>query len=108
MALHFASQFFAGKLTTRSVSPKAMPRGRSIVNIAEDVRKSAAEQALSEEEALKQGLEEKAEKYRRPGAGGIDQPQAGPKGEDAGKHPSQFVEQGAEVYARLRAANTLA
>ena len=59
--------------TTRSVARRAMLRGRSIVNITEDVRKYAAEQAISEEEALKKGKEEKSK---------------------------EFVEKGAEVYAK--------
>jgi phosphomethylpyrimidine synthase len=43
------------------------------MKITEDVRKYAAEQGLSEEEALKQGMAEKAK---------------------------EFVEKGAEVYAK--------
>jgi phosphomethylpyrimidine synthase len=43
------------------------------MKITEDVRKYAAEQGLSEEAAVKQGLEEKA---------------------------AEFVEKGAEVYAK--------
>ena len=50
-----------------------MLQGRSIVNLTEDVRKYAAEQAISEEEALKKGMEEKSK---------------------------EFVEQGAEVYTK--------
>lgn len=46
---------------------------RSIANITEDVRKYAAEQAISEEEALNKGMEEKSK---------------------------QFVKKGAEVYAK--------
>jgi len=43
------------------------------MKITEDVRKYAAEQAISEEEALKKGMEEKSK---------------------------EFVEQGAEVYTK--------
>ena len=43
------------------------------MKITEDVRKYAAEQPISEEEALKKGMEEKSK---------------------------EFVEQGAEVYAK--------
>ena len=59
--------------TTRSVARRAMSRGRSIVNITEDVRKYAAEQGIAEEEALKKGMDEKSK---------------------------EFVEQGAEVYSK--------
>lgn len=59
--------------TTRSGARRAMLRGRSIVNITEDVRKYAAEQAISEEEALAKGMAEKSK---------------------------EFVEKGAEVYAK--------
>jgi uncharacterized protein YllA (UPF0747 family) len=59
------SRAFDGKArqTTRSVDRRAMLRGRSIVNITEDVRKYAAEQAISEEEALKKGMEEKSKEF---------------------------------------------
>ena len=70
------SRAFEGiaRQTTRSVARRAMLRGRSIVNITEDVRKYAAEQAISEEEALKKGMEDKSK---------------------------EFVEKGAEVYAKV-------
>ena len=69
------SRAFEGKArpTTRKVARRAMLRDRSVVNITEDVRKYAAEQAISEEEALKKGMEEKSK---------------------------EFVEKGAEVYAK--------
>ena len=47
--------------------------GPLTTDITEDVRKYAAEQAISEEEALKKGMEEKSK---------------------------EFVEKGAEVYAK--------
>jgi phosphomethylpyrimidine synthase len=50
-----------------------MLRGRSVVNITEGVRKYAAKLAISEEEALKKDMEEKSK---------------------------EFVEKGAEVYAK--------
>ena len=59
--------------TTLSVARRAMRRGRRIVNITEDVRKYAAEQGIAEDEALKKGMDEKSK---------------------------EFVEQGAEVYAK--------
>ena len=69
------SRVFEGKArqTTRTVARRALLRGRSIVNITEDVRKYAAEQAISEEKALAKGMEEKSK---------------------------EFVEKGAEVYAK--------
>ena len=70
------------------------------MKITEDVRKYAAEQGLSESDALESGMQEKAKEYRRAGAGGIDSPEASPEGSDAGKQPNQFAEQGAEVYAK--------
>jgi phosphomethylpyrimidine synthase len=50
-----------------------MLRRPGIVNITKNVRKYAADQAISEEEALKKGVDEK---------------------------PKEFVENGAEVYAK--------
>jgi phosphomethylpyrimidine synthase len=50
-----------------------VPSGGNAVNITEDVRKYASEQAISEEEALQRGMEEKSK---------------------------EFVEAGAEVYAK--------
>jgi len=47
---------------------RAMLGGRSIVNIAEDVRKYAAEQAITEEEALKKGMEEKSREFTDKGS----------------------------------------
>jgi hypothetical protein len=52
---------------------RAMLRDRGIVNITEDVRKYAAEQGVTEDEALAKGMAEKVE---------------------------EFVEKGAEVYAK--------
>ena len=59
--------------TTRGVARRVLLRGRSSVNITEDARKYAAEQAISEDEALAKGMEEKSK---------------------------EFVEKGAEVYAK--------
>ncbi len=39
-----------------------------LVNITEDVRKYAAEQGITEEAALKQGLEQKATEFNEAGA----------------------------------------
>ncbi len=68
-----SAQAGALRQTDRRPARRAMLRGRSIINITEDVRKYAAEQAISEEAALAAGM---AEKLR------------------------EFVEQGAEVYAK--------
>ena len=38
------------------------------MKISEDVRKYAADQALSEEEALKKGMEEKSKEFKERGA----------------------------------------
>ena len=74
---HFSSmsRAFEGKArqTGRTPARRAMLRGRSIVNITEDVRKYAAEQGVAEEEALAKGMAEKSK---------------------------EFVEKGAEVYAK--------
>jgi phosphomethylpyrimidine synthase len=37
------------------------------MKISEDVRKYAAEQAISEEEALKKGMEEKSKQFKKQG-----------------------------------------
>ena len=125
--------------TTRSVARRAMLRGRSIVNITEDVRKYAAEQAISEEEALKKGMEEPSaanrsaaeiasqslhlnprskwtirrvarqgeakrsqkskDSSRREASEKTFAPQKA-AGRGCWEQPSQFVEKGAEVYAK--------
>ena len=91
------------------------------MKIAEDVRKYAAEQAISEKEALKKGMEEpsaarstvrriarEGEAQRSQQVEGFEPP--GGEREDfcaaKGRRPklreqlSQFVEKGAEVYAK--------
>lgn len=40
-----------------------MPSGGNAVNITEDVRKYAAEQGVSEDEALERGMEEKPKEF---------------------------------------------
>ena len=64
------SRAFEGKArqTTLRVARRAMLQGRSIVNLTEDVRKYAAEQAISEEEALKKGMEEKSKEFAEKGS----------------------------------------
>ncbi len=41
----------------------AVPSGGNAVNITEDVRKYAAEQGVSEDEALERGMEEKPKEF---------------------------------------------
>ncbi len=53
--------------THRRSAQRAMLRGRSVVDITEDVRKYAAEQAISEE-ALAKGMEEKSKEFVEKGA----------------------------------------
>jgi len=43
-------------------------------------------------------MEEKVREYHRAGADGIDSLKVSPQGSDAGQHPNQFTEKGAEVY----------
>jgi len=74
IARHLAEHLCAGKQTTRSVARRAKLRGRSFVNITEDVRKYAAEQGIAEEATLAQRMEKKSK---------------------------EFVEKGAEVYAKV-------
>jgi len=54
--------------TTRGVARRALPRGRGSIKITEDVRKYATEQGLSEEEAFKAGMAEKAVEFAESGA----------------------------------------
>ena len=68
-----SAQAGALRQTDRRAARRAMLRDRSIVNITEDVRKYAAEQGLREAAALAEGMQEKA---------------------------TEFVEKGAEVYAK--------
>jgi phosphomethylpyrimidine synthase len=64
------------------------------MKITEDVRKYAAEQAISEEEALKKGMEE-------PSATRSTIRRIAREGEAKRSQKSQeFVEKGAEVYAK--------
>ena len=64
------SRAFSGKArqTTRSVTRRAILRGRSIANVTEDVRKYAAEQGVAEDEALKKRMEEKSREFTEKGS----------------------------------------
>ena len=81
-----------------------MLRGRSIVNITEDVRKYAAEQAISEEEALEKGMEEPSAANRSAAEiaeGKWTIRRIAREGEAQRSQKSkEFVEKGAEVYAK--------
>ena len=68
IARHIAPQLLAGKQTRRSVARRAMLRGRSIVDITEDVRKYAAEQGIADDAALTQGMAEKSREFVEKGA----------------------------------------
>ena len=64
----------SGRVNDIQSHPKGEPRGQTkLVSITEDVRKFAAEQEISQEEALQVGLKEK---------------------------PAEFVKKGSEVYPR--------
>jgi len=54
--------------TNRRLAQRAIWQYCRIVNITEDVRKYAAEQDVSEEEALKRGREEKSKEFTEKGA----------------------------------------
>ena len=72
---HEPSRGFGGESDKREAFARraAVPSGGNAVNSTEDVRKYAAEQAISEEEALQRGMAEKSK---------------------------EFVDAGAEVYAK--------
>jgi uncharacterized protein YllA (UPF0747 family) len=73
--VHEPSRGIGGATDKRELFARraAVPSGGNAVNITEDVRKYAADQAISKEEALQRGMEEKSK---------------------------EFVEAGAEVYAK--------
>jgi hypothetical protein len=54
--------------TGRRPVRRAILRGRSIVKITEDARKYAAEQELSEADALQAGMEQKSKEFAGAGA----------------------------------------
>ena len=69
-----------------------------LVKITEDVRKYAAEHGLTDAEAIESGMQEKRNEWSR--AGMRRHRRAGPRGRKRGKRLSQFLEKGAEVYAK--------
>jgi len=67
--IHEPSRGIGGKTASRTAARRViLPRRGKISNITEDVRKYAAEQAISEEEALKKGMEEKSREFADSGA----------------------------------------
>ena len=88
------AQAGAPRQTTRSVARGAMMPGRSVVNITEDVRKYAAEQVITQEEALQRGMEE-------PSAARSTNRRIAREGEaQRSKKSKEVMEKGEEVYAK--------
>ncbi len=64
--LHEPSRGIGGETASRQAARRVnLPSGGRFSNITEDVRKYAAEQAISEEEALQRGMAEKSKRERR-------------------------------------------
>jgi hypothetical protein len=68
--LHEPSRGIGGETDKRGAFARraAVPSGDKAVNITEDVRKYAAEQAISQEEALQRGMDEKSKEFVESGA----------------------------------------
>ncbi len=59
----------SGRVDSTDVLPSGELRGRTkLIKITEDVRKYAAEQQLSEDDALQAGMEQKAQEFSEAGA----------------------------------------
>jgi uncharacterized protein YllA (UPF0747 family) len=66
---HEPSRGIGGETASRQAARRVnLPSGGRFSNITEDVRKYAAEQAISEEEALQRGMEEKSKEFVEAGA----------------------------------------
>ena len=66
---HQPRRGFGGETAIRQAARRVnLPSGGRFSNITEDVRKYAAEQAISEEEALQRGMEEKSKEFVESGA----------------------------------------
>jgi hypothetical protein len=67
---HAPSRGIGGETDQREAFARraAVPSGGNAVNITEDVRKYAAEQVISEEEALQRGMEVKSKEFVETGA----------------------------------------
>jgi len=88
----------SGRVDDIKGHPQGELRGQTkLVKITEDVRKYAAEQGISETEAIEKGLKEKSAEWSRSGM--RRHRREGPRGRERGQRMSQFVEKGAEIYA---------
>ena len=66
---HEPSRGIGGEAANRQAARRVnLPSGGRFSNITEDVRKYAAEQAISEEEALQRGMAEKSKEFVEAGA----------------------------------------
>ena len=66
---HAPSRGIGGEAASRQAAQGVnLPSGSRFSNITEDVCKYAAEQAISEEEALQRGMEEKSKEFVESGA----------------------------------------
>lgn len=66
---HAPSRGIGGEAASRQAARRVnLPSGGRFSNITEDVRQYAAEQAISEEEALQRGMEEKSKEFVEAGA----------------------------------------
>jgi hypothetical protein len=70
------------------------------MKITKDVRKYAAEQGITGEEALKKGMEARSKDSSRREASEKDSATRKAEGQDCGSSRIRFVEKGAEVYAK--------
>ncbi len=69
MLLHAPSIGIGGEAASRQAARRVnLPSGGWFSNITEDVRKYAAGQAISEEEALQRGMAEKSKEFVESGA----------------------------------------
>lgn len=64
MLLHAPSRGIGGETASQKAARRVnLPSGGRFSNITEAVRKYAAEQAISEKEALQRGMEEKSKEF---------------------------------------------
>lgn len=66
---HEPSRGIGGETASRQAARRVnLPSGGRFSNITEDVRKYAADQAISAEEALQRGMEEKSREFTEAGS----------------------------------------